>query len=370
RVRQSILRESAQHRAEGNGSVGRADRPQISPVPLRRPPASRARRVHHRLRRRSARGNGRLAVGECGGEGWGAAGCAVSAVGRRRISCRHAQEREGSRRAGSHQGNWGTGRAPFFRRDLDLCPSHDGREACDNADDHRRPLRSLVQGFRPSMVKAVFDELKKPEPKHGFTVGITDDVSNTSLPVDHSFDIETADTIRALFYGLGADGTVGANKNSTKILASEPGRYAQGYFVYDSKKSGSYTISHLRFGPKPIHAPYLIKSASFIGVHKFDYLFKIDMLAAAAQGSTVLLNSPFGLDEVWNELPREGEKQIIVKRLKLHVIDASKVALSLCLGSRTNTILQTCFFALSGVMPRAEAIAAIKKATEKTYARK
>ena len=224
--------------------------------------------------------------------------------------------------------------------------------------------------FDPPMAKAVFDELKKPEPKHGFTVGITDDVSNTSLPVDHSFDIETADTVRALFYGLGADGTVGANKNSTKILASEPGRYAQGYFVYDSKKSGSYTISHLRFGPKPIHAPYLIKSASFIGVHKFDYLFKIDMLAAAAQGSTVLLNSPFGPDEVWNELPREVQKQIIVKRLKLHVIDASKVALSLGLGSRTNTILQTCFFALSGVMPRAEAIAAIKKATEKTYARK
>jgi pyruvate-ferredoxin/flavodoxin oxidoreductase len=224
--------------------------------------------------------------------------------------------------------------------------------------------------FDPPMAKAVFDELKKPEPKHGFTVGINDDVSNTSLPVDHSFDIETADTVRALFYGLGADGTVGANKNSTKILASEPGRYAQGYFVYDSKKSGSYTISHLRFGPKPIHAPYLINSASFIGVHKFDYLFKIDMLAAAAQGCTVLLNSPFGPDKVWDELPREVQKQIIVKKLKLHVIDASEVALSLGLGSRTNTILQTCFFALSGVMPREAAITAIKKATEKTYARK
>jgi pyruvate-ferredoxin/flavodoxin oxidoreductase len=224
--------------------------------------------------------------------------------------------------------------------------------------------------FDPSMAKAVFDELKAQEPKHGFTVGITDDVSNTSLTVDRGFDIETPDTVRALFYGLGADGTVGANKNSTKILASEPGRYAQGYFVYDSKKSGSYTISHLRFGPKPIHAPYLLKSASFIGVHKFDYLFKIDMLGAAAQGAKVLLNSPFGPDEVWNELPIEVQKQIIVKGLKLHVIDASKVALSLGLGSRTNTILQTCFFALSGVMPRDEAIAAIKKATEKTYARK
>ncbi|HUK07239.1 MAG TPA: pyruvate:ferredoxin (flavodoxin) oxidoreductase [Stellaceae bacterium] len=224
--------------------------------------------------------------------------------------------------------------------------------------------------FDPQMAKAVFDELKKPEPKHGFTVGITDDVSNTSLSVDRGFDIETSDTVRALFYGLGADGTVGANKNSTKILASEPGRYAQGYFVYDSKKSGSYTISHLRFGPKPIRAPYLLKSASFIGVHKFDFLFKIDTLAAAAKDGTLLLNSPFGPTEVWNELPLEVQKQIIVKNLKLHVIDASKVALSLGLGSRTNTILQTCFFALSGVMPRDQAIVAIKKATEKTYARK
>jgi pyruvate-ferredoxin/flavodoxin oxidoreductase len=224
--------------------------------------------------------------------------------------------------------------------------------------------------FDPPMAKAVFDELNKPEPKHGFTVGITDDVSNTSLPVDRSFDIEAPETVRALFYGLGADGTVGANKNSSKILASEPGRYAQGYFVYDSKKSGSYTISHLRFGPKPIRAPYLIKSAKFIGVHKFDYLFKIDMLAAGAQGSTILLNSPFGQDDVWDELPREVQQQIIAKKMKLYIIDASKVAFSLGLGSRTNTILQTCFFALSGVMPRDEAIAAIKKATERTYARK
>jgi len=224
--------------------------------------------------------------------------------------------------------------------------------------------------FDPPMAKAVFDELKKKEPKHGFTVGITDDVSNTSLPVDRSFNIEARETVRALFYGLGADGTVGANKNSTKILASEPGRYAQGYFVYDSKKSGSYTISHLRFGPKPIHAPYLLSSANFIGVHKFDFLFKVDILAAAAKGATLLLNSPYGPDGVWSKLPREVQTQIITKELKLHVIDASKVALSLGLGSRTNTILQTCFFALSGVMPRDQAIAAIKKATEKTYARK
>jgi pyruvate-ferredoxin/flavodoxin oxidoreductase len=224
--------------------------------------------------------------------------------------------------------------------------------------------------FDPPMAKAVFDELKKSEPKHSFTVGITDDVSHSSLPVDPSFDIEVPETVRALFYGLGADGTVGANKNSSKILASEPGRYAQGYFVYDSKKSGSYTISHLRFGPKPIHAPYLLKSANFVGVHKFDFLFKIDMLAAAAKNATLLLNSPYGPDEVWDQLPREVQEQIIAKKLKLHVVDASKVAFSLGLGSRTNTILQTCFFALSGVMPREQAIAAIKKATEKTYARK
>jgi pyruvate-ferredoxin/flavodoxin oxidoreductase len=224
--------------------------------------------------------------------------------------------------------------------------------------------------FDPPMAKAVFDELKKAEPKHSFTVGITDDVSHSSLPVDPSFDIEAPETVRALFYGLGADGTVGANKNSSKILASEPGRYAQGYFVYDSKKSGSYTISHLRFGPKPIHAPYLLKSANFVGVHKFDFLFKIDMLAAAANNATLLLNSPYGPDAVWDQLPREVQEQIIAKKLKLHVVDASKVAFSLGLGSRTNTILQTCFFALSGVMPREQAIAAIKKATEKTYARK
>ncbi len=224
--------------------------------------------------------------------------------------------------------------------------------------------------FDPPMAKAVFDELKKHEPKNGFTVGITDDVSQTSLSVNRSFDIEAQDTVRALFFGLGADGTVGANKNSSKILASEPGRYAQGYFVYDSKKSGSYTISHLRFGPKPIRAPYLLKSASFVGVHKFDFLFKIDTLAAAANNATLLLNSPYGPHEVWNELPREVQQEIIAKKLKIYAIDASKVALSLGLGSRTNTILQTCFFALAGVMPRDQAIAAIKHETERAYARK
>ena len=150
--------------------------------------------------------------------------------------------------------------------------------------------------FDPAMAKTVFDELKKPEPKRGFTIGITDDVSHTSLTVDASFDIEPPDVVRALFYGLGADGTVGANKNSTKILAADPNRHAQGYFVYDSKKSGSYTISHLRFGPRAIRAPYLLKSANFVGVHKFDFLYKLDTLAAAAPGATVLINSPYGPD--------------------------------------------------------------------------
>jgi pyruvate-ferredoxin/flavodoxin oxidoreductase len=224
--------------------------------------------------------------------------------------------------------------------------------------------------FDPAMAKAVFDELKRPEPKRGFTVGISDDVSHTSLTVDGRFDIEPADVVRALFFGLGADGTVGANKNSTKILAAAAGRHAQGYFVYDSKKSGSYTISHLRFGPRAIRAPYLLKSANFVGIHKFDFLFKLDMLASAAPGATVLINSPYGPDEVWDEIPREVQQQIIDRTLAVHVIDASRVASGLGLGSRVNTILQTCFFALSGVMPRDQAIAAIKRATEKTYAKK
>jgi pyruvate-ferredoxin/flavodoxin oxidoreductase len=224
--------------------------------------------------------------------------------------------------------------------------------------------------FDPAMAKAVFDELKKPAPTHGFTVGINDDVSHTSLTYDGQFDIEPPEVVRALFFGLGADGTVGANKNSTKILASAPERHAQGYFVYDSKKSGSYTISHLRFGPRAIRAPYLLKSASFIGIHKFDFVYKLDTLATAAPGATVLINSPYAADKVWQELPRDFQQQLIDKKLKLHVIDASGVASGLGLGSRVNTILQTCFFALSGVMPRDAAIEAIKRETEKTYARK
>jgi pyruvate-ferredoxin/flavodoxin oxidoreductase len=224
--------------------------------------------------------------------------------------------------------------------------------------------------FNPSMAKAVFDALRKPDLRHGFTVGIIDDVSRTSLPIEAGFDIEPPEVVRALFYGLGADGTVGANKNTAKILAASPERHAQAYFVYDSKKSGSYTISHLRFGPRPIRAPYLLESANFIGVHKFDFLFKVDVLAAAARGATLLLNCPYAAADVWGELPREVQQQILDKQLRLYVIDASKVASSLGLASRTNTILQTCFLALSGVMPRDQAIARIKAETERTYARK
>ena len=224
--------------------------------------------------------------------------------------------------------------------------------------------------FNPSMAKAVFDALKNPEQKHGFTVGIVDDVSGTSLRIRSGFDVEPPEVVRALFYGLGADGTVGANKNTAKILAESADRYAQAYFVYDSKKSGSYTISHLRFGPAPIRAPYLLGSANFVGIHKFDFVFKLDALSAAAPGATVLLNCPYGVEQVWNELPAEVQKQILDKKLVLYVIDASKVALSLGLGSRTNTILQTCFFALSGVLPRDQAVARIKEETERTYARK
>ena len=246
------------------------------------------------------------------------------------------------------------------------------------ADGARKTMPKIVGGryglsskdFNPAMAKAVFDELKKPAPRNGFTVGITDDVSHTSLEVDPGFDIEPPEVVRALFYGLGADGTVGANKNSVKILAADKDRYAQGYFVYDSKKSGSYTISHLRFGPTRIRAPYLLETANFIGVHKFDFLFRYDVLASAVPGATVLLNSPWGAGEVWDRLPERAQAQIRSRGLKLYVIDASRVAQGLGLGNRINTILQTCFFALSGVLPREEAIARIKAETEKTYARK
>jgi pyruvate-ferredoxin/flavodoxin oxidoreductase len=223
--------------------------------------------------------------------------------------------------------------------------------------------------FDPPMVKAVYDELAKPEPKNHFTVGIVDDVTHTSLPVDRSFSTERPDEVRALFYGLGADGTVSANKSSVKIIGEDTDLHAQGYFVYDSKKSGSMTVSHLRFGPRPISSTYLVRSASFVACHQFNFLERKDVLAAAEPGAIFLLNSPYGPDEVWNHLPVEVQRQIIDKRLRFYVIDAQKIASEVGLGRRVNTVLQTCFFALSGVMDREEAIKAIKAQIEKTYGR-
>jgi len=221
--------------------------------------------------------------------------------------------------------------------------------------------------FTPAMVKAIFDELKFSTPKNGFTIGINDDVSHTSLTYDTSFDIEPADRVCALFFGLGADGTVGANKNSIKIIGEETDMYAQGYFVYDSRKSGSQTVSHLRFGKDPIHAPYLITRADFIACHKYNFVGKVEMLNYAKPGAVFLLNSPYGPEEVWDELPRDVQDQIIEKKLKFHVIDASKVAEAAGMGQRINTIMQTCFFALSGVLPFEEAINQIKKSIRKSY---
>src|SRR5512133_3210529 len=224
--------------------------------------------------------------------------------------------------------------------------------------------------FTPAMVKAVYDELKAPRPKRHFTVGITDDVSHTSLKWDPSFDTEPKDVVRALFFGLGADGTVGANKNSIKIIGEDTPNFAQGYFVYDSKKSGTLTVSHLRFGPRPIHSAYLVSKANFVACHQFGFLEKYEMAEQAVPGAAFLLNSPYGPDEVWEKLPREVQQQILDKRLKFYVIDAYKVAKDTGMGVRINTIMQTCFFAISGVLPRDEAIGHIKKTIEKTYARK
>jgi len=224
--------------------------------------------------------------------------------------------------------------------------------------------------FTPAMVKGIFDELKKTEPKNHFTIGIDDDVTNTSLEYDASFDIEPDTVIRAVFYGLGADGTVSANKNSIKIIGEETNLYAQGYFVYDAKKTGSQTVSHLRFGPHKIHSTYLISRANFIGCHQFRFAERMAVLEKATSNATFLLNSPFGSDKVWDKLPRSLQQTIIDKNIKFYVIDAYKVARNLGMGSHINTIMQTCFFALSGVLPRDVAIAKIKAAIKKTYAEK
>ena len=224
--------------------------------------------------------------------------------------------------------------------------------------------------FTPAMVKSVFDELAKDRPKNHFTIGINDDVTHTSLDYDASFQIEDQRATRALFFGLGADGTVGANKNSIKIIGENTDLYCQGYFVYDSKKSGSRTVSHLRFGPEPIHAPYLIQSANFIACHQFDQVNKIELLKDAAEGAVFLLDSPYAADEVWEKLPKPVQQTIVDRRIKLFVIDARSVARDAGMGKRINTVMQACFFALSGVLPRDEAIDQIKKAIQKTYQKK
>ncbi|MGE3270237.1 MAG: pyruvate:ferredoxin (flavodoxin) oxidoreductase, partial [Chloroflexota bacterium] len=224
--------------------------------------------------------------------------------------------------------------------------------------------------FTPGMVKGIFDELAQERPKNHFTIGIEDDVTHTSLPYDPSFDIEGADVVQAVFWGLGSDGTVGANKNSIKIIGEETPNYAQGYFVYDSKKSGARTTSHLRFGPRPIQAPYLIRRASFVAVHQFGFLERFDVLREADQGATLLLNSPYGPDEVWDHLPRPVQETIIAKGLRLFVIDGYEVAGAAGMANRVNTVMQTCFFAISGVLPQDEAIEQIKKSIKKTYGKR
>ncbi len=224
--------------------------------------------------------------------------------------------------------------------------------------------------FNPGMVMGIFDELKKDKPKNGFTIGIEDDITHTSLTYDKTFSLENQHLFRGLFFGLGADGTVSANKNTIKIIGDVTDNHVQGYFVYDSKKSGSLTVSHLRFSKNIIRSSYLVNSANFIACHHFNYLEKYDILKDAEQGATLLLNAPYNTEEVWNNLPRKIQEEIIHKELKLYVINASKVAKETGMGSRINSILQTCFFAISNVIPKEEAITYIKKAIQKTYGRK
>ena len=241
-----------------------------------------------------------------------------------------------------------------------------------------RPMPMVVGGryglggkeFHPGMVKAILDEIAKSSPKRHFTIGIDDDVTHLSLDFDPHFSVEPEDVHRAIFYGLGADGTVGANKNSIKIIGDDPAFHAQAYFVYDSKKSGSQTVSHLRFGHQPIRSTYLIRSAQFVGCHFFNFLQRNDVLSSAAPGATVLLNTSYGPETVWDKLPRSVQKAMIAKKIGLFVIDANAVARETGLAGRTNTILQTCFFAISGVLPKQLAIEKIKSTIEKTYGRK
>lgn len=244
------------------------------------------------------------------------------------------------------------------------------------ATDH--PLPRVIGGryglsskeFTPSMVASIFAELQRPQPKRHFTVGIHDDVTLTSLSWDADACPEADDVQRAVFYGLGSDGTVGANKNSVKIVGENTPLHAQGYFVYDSKKAGSVTVSHLRFSPRPIQSTYLIRQANFVACHQFEFLRRMDVLDIADEGATFLLNSPHDAERTWQELPVETQRQIIDKRLKFYIVDAYKIAADAGLGGRINTIMQTCFFALSGVLPMEEAIGHIKTAIEKTYSKR
>lgn len=240
------------------------------------------------------------------------------------------------------------------------------------------PLPKVVGGryglsskeFTPAMIKAVFDNLAQAKLKNHFTVGIHDDVTHTSLEFDKEFSIEPDSVVRALFYGLGSDGTVGANKNSIKIIGENTDFYAQGYFVYDSKKSGSTTTSHLRFGPQPIRSTYLISKANFVACHHPNFLEQFDILKDLVPNGVFLLNTFWSADEIWDRLPRDVQRHLFNKHIKFYVIDANKVARDAGLPGRINTVMQVCFFALAGVLPREEAIAAIKQAIEKTYAKK
>ncbi len=226
--------------------------------------------------------------------------------------------------------------------------------------------------FTPAMVKGIFDEMRADEPKNHFTIGINDDVTHTSLGYDPAFSLDQQGTVQCVFWGLGSDGTVGANKNSIKIIGEETENYAQGYFVYDSKKSGSVTISHLRFGPHPIHAPYQIGAgeADFVACHQFTFLERFDVLTYARPGAVFLLDSFYGPQEVWEHLPAEAQQEILAKKLRFYVIDAHKVAHETGMGARINTVMQTCFFAISGILPREEAIKQIKQSIRKTYGKR
>ncbi len=224
--------------------------------------------------------------------------------------------------------------------------------------------------FTPAMAVAIFDNLDPSRRKNPFTVGIDDDVSRTSLAYDPDLDIEPDDVVRAVFWGLGSDGTVGANKNSIRIIGEGTDLHVQGYFVYDSKKAGAHTVSHLRFGPRPIHSTYLIRRAGFLGVHQFGFFERFPVLADAAEGATLLINSPYDPAETWDRIPRPVQEEIIARKLRVYGINAYAVAGAVGLGNRINTIMQTCFFALSGVLPRDEAIAAIKQSIRSTYGKR